>query len=373
MNVPFIDLKRQHDEILPQYIKELKNIFNESNFILGKEVGHFESDFAKYCNSRFAVGVNSGTDALFLGLLSLGIGKGDKVLVPAYTYIASALAISYTGAQPVFVDIDPLTYAIDIAELKKKIDRRVKAVIPVHLYGQPVDLPSLFKLRDRYGFKVVEDCAQAHGAEWKDDKNKWHRVGSLADVGCFSFYPTKNLGAAGDGGIITTNDKSIFMRLKRLRDYGRIDRYQHVSLGYNSRLDTVQAALLRLKLKSLDKYNKMRVAAAGYYGKLLKDIPDLTIPFISDDVRSVFHIYAVQFKNREKILSLFNKYNISALIHYPIPIHLQKVYKNLGYREGDFPAAEITSKHILSLPIFPHISKAQIEYVVSIIKKASCA
>lgn len=370
MKVPFIDLRSQHKDILPAYFQRLKYIFNNNDFILGKDVESFESDFARYCESRFAVGVNSGTDALFLGLLGLGIGKGDKVIVPVFTFIASALAVTYTGAQPVFVDVDPLTYNIDIGKLRRLLDKRVKAVMPVHLFGQPADMPGLFKLKEKFGFKIVEDCAQAHGAEWQDENKRWRKVGSHSDAGAFSFYPTKNLGGIGDGGIIVTQDADTCKRLKRLRDCGRVDRYRHSEIGYNSRLDTVQAAFLLLKLRKLNRYNKMRRAAAYEYNKRLKIIPGLELPFVADFARSVFNSYTIKLQDRDRVLSFLKERGVATSIYYPLALHLQEAYKRLGYKKGQFPAAERLSGQVLSLPIFPTITKLQIEYVAESIKKA---
>lgn len=370
MKVPFIDLYAQHREILPEYLRRLNKIFCASNFILGKEVELFEKEFARYSDSRYAVGVNSGTDALFLSLLSLGIGKGDKVIVPAFTFIATAFAVSLTAAEPVFVDIDPLTYNLDIHHLRQRLDKKVKAIIPVHLFGQPAPMQSLLELKARYGFSIVEDCAQAHGAQIQMRGGRWKKVGLTGDTGAFSFYPTKNLGAIGDAGMVITNSRKIYTQIKRLRDCGRTGRYQHSQIGYNSRLDTIQAAFLALKLKRLDRYNYLRRQAAGYYSQLLNGLEGIQLPFEPKFSRSIYHAYSVQFKHRARVLEFFRKYQIGFAIYYPLPLHLQPAYRHLGYKRGNFPVAEGVSKRIVSLPIFPQIKREQIEYVVRVIKKA---
>ncbi|MBU2541410.1 MAG: DegT/DnrJ/EryC1/StrS family aminotransferase [Candidatus Omnitrophica bacterium] len=364
-----MDLKSLHRDILPEYLKKVKNIFDSNDFILGEEVKQFESEFAVYCNVRYAVGVNSGTDALFLGLLSLGIGKNDEVIVPAFTYIASALAITYTGAKPKFVDIEESSYNIDVDSLNKAISKKTKAIMPVHLYGQPANMPQILKIADKYGLKVIEDSAQAHGADWKDSKGNWHKAGSSSDVGCFSFYPSKNLGACGDGGIVVTNSKKLYKRLLMLRDYGRTSRYDHRTIGYNSRLDTLQAAVLRLKLKKLDRANSMRKYNASIYNSLLNGCPGIKLPIVSDFARHIYHVYAIRIKNRNNLIKLLKKRKITALIHYPIPLHLQKAYKFLGYKKGDFPVSERVAKEVLSLPMYPHLKKREIEYVASCLRK----
>ncbi len=363
-----MDLKSLHQEILPQYLNKIKRIINSSSFILGEEVELFEKEFAAYCNANYAVGVNSGTDALFLGLLSLGIGKDNEVIVPAFTYIASALAITYTGAKPKFVDIEESSYNIDVAKIKKAISKKTKAIMPVHLYGQPANMPQILKLADKYGLKVIEDSAQAHGADWKDEKGVWHRAGSSSDIGCFSFYPSKNLGACGDGGIVVTNNKKLYKKLLMLRDYGRTSRYDHRTIGYNSRLDTLQAAVLRLKLKKLDEANSMRKYNASIYNSLLNGSPGIKLPIVSDFARHIYHVYAIRVGNRNNLIKMLKKKNITSLIHYPIPLHLQKAYSFLGHKKGDFPVSERVAKEVLSLPMYPHLKKREIEYVAKTLR-----
>jgi len=373
MDIPFIDLKTQYQQIKGELSRALNRTFNEGDFILGKEVRLFEEEFAKYCRTKFAVGVNSGTDALFLGLVSLGIGKGDEVIVPAFTFIATALAVSFVGARVVFVDIDEDTYNIDVRKIERAITKKTKAILVVHLFGQPADMKSILNIAKKYNLKVIEDCAQSHGAEYKfkvqSSKFKVQRVGSFGDIGCFSFYPTKNLGAFGDGGMILTNRKEIYKKLLMLRDCGRKSRYEHKILGYNSRLDTIQAAILRVKLKYLDRWNRFRREKANLYSGLLKDT-DVITPKEKDYTTHVYHIYAVRLKNRDRIIKRLNEKGINVLIHYPLPLYFQPVYRNLGYRKGDFPVTEKVSGEIISLPIYPHLEEEKIRYITDTLKQA---
>lgn len=369
MSVPFLDLSQQYKETKNDIDALLKKAIKRYDFILGEDVVIFEQEFARYCNRKFAVGVNSGTDALFLGLLSLGIGRGDEVIVPAFTYIATALAVSFTGAKPVFVDIDEKTYNIDVGRIKNAISKKTKAIIPVHLYGQPADMKPILDIAKSHNLKVIEDAAQAHGARYKISKDKWRITGSMGDIGCFSFYPTKNLGAFGDGGMVVLGDEEVYKRLRMLRDYGRRSRYEHVSLGYNSRLDTVQAAILRAKLKHLKRWNNMRRRNAKIYTDKLKGIKNIVLPYEAHYGRHVYHIYAIRIKNRDAIIEELAKRGVNVLIHYPIPIHLQKVYGNLGYRKGDFPVSERVAQEIVSLPMYPHLKETQIKFITQTLKE----
>jgi dTDP-4-amino-4,6-dideoxygalactose transaminase len=367
MKVSFVDLAAQYRQIRLPALRQLDKLCKQGNFILGQELDRFEREFAEYCGTRYAVGLNSGTDALFLGLLSLGIGRNDEVIVPAFTFIATALAVSHTHASPVFVDIDPNTYNINAQQIKKAITKKTRAIIPVHLFGQPADMDPIIKIANKYGLKVVEDAAQAHGAEYKSTVHKIRRsgcrVGSIGHIGCFSFYPTKNLGGFGDGGMVVTNNKGAYQQLRVLRDSGRVSHYQHVIKGYNSRLDALQAIVLRQKLKYLDKWNNLRRKKARIYTRLLKDNPYIICPYEAVYARHVYHIYALQVSQRDKILKHLRKKGIGALVHYPKPIHLQKAYQDLGYRRGDFPVAEKIARRIISLPMHPDLSPREIEYV----------
>lgn len=368
MKIPFLDLKPQYKIIKKDMNTALAKTMQRGDFILGKEVLEFEKQFARFHQRKFCVGLNSGTDALFLGLLSLGIGPGDEVIVPVFTFIATALAVTYTGAKPVFVDIDEKTYNIDVNKIEERITKRTKAIIPVHLYGQPADMNSIITLAKKYNLKIIEDAAQAHGAKYEVTRNKWQVVASFGDIGCFSFYPTKNLGAFGDGGAVVTDNEEAYKKLLMLRDCGRISRYEHAVIGYNSRLDTMQAAILRVKLKRLEKWNQMRRKNAKRYTELLQEVKGVIIPFEADYAYHVYHIYAVRVKNRDRIVEQLKKKGVGVLIHYPIPIHLQKVYSTLGYKKGDFPIAEKIAAEIISLPMYPHLKETHIKFIAKTIK-----
>lgn len=369
MVIQFSDLYAQHKELDKEIKKAINKVIKKSDFILGEDVKLFESEFAKFCNTRYAVGVSSGTAALFLALVAIGIKDGDEVIVPAFTYIATSFAVSYTAAKPVFVDIKEDTYNIDVDKIKKAITKNTKAIIPVHLYGQPANMPQILKIAKEYNLRVIEDTAQAHGASIRMSDGKWRIVGAIGDIGCFSFYPSKNLGAMGDGGMITTNNEEIYRKLLMLRDYGRVSKYEHGVIGYNSRLDTLQAAILRAKLKRINDWNKMRQRAAMIYNKLLKGIDEVTTPYVPDSVKHVYHVYAIRTKKRDELFRLFKEKGIGAIIHYPIPLHLQKAYRDLGYKRGDFPVSEIVAEEIISLPMHPHLKEGQIKFVVKIIKQ----
>lgn len=364
MNVQFIDFSEQYKIVKEEIDSGLKRVFEKGNFILGQEAKDFESQFSGYCDVKYGVGVNSGTDALYLAVAALGIEEGDEVIVPTFTFIATALCISYTGAKVVFADIEEDTYNIDPKKIEKLINKKTKAIIPVHIYGQPANMDEINAIAKKHKLKVIEDAAQAHGATYKGKK-----VGSLGDVACFSFYPTKSLGAFGDAGMIVTSDPKINEGALMLRDYGRQGRYEHKIKGYNSRLDTVQAVVLSAKLKRLDQWNKMRNDNALTYNKILSTVKGIKVPTIKSDRTHVFQTYAIRVKNRDKVLEGLKAKKIDALIHYPIPLHLQEAYKELKHKPGDFPVSEAVSKDILSLPMFPHMTKEQIEYVCQSVKE----
>ncbi|MBF0479702.1 MAG: DegT/DnrJ/EryC1/StrS family aminotransferase [Candidatus Omnitrophica bacterium] len=363
MNIPFIDFSQQYQTVKDKVDTGLKDVFERGAFILGQEEKNFEEAFAKYCGAKYAVGVNSGTDALYLALKSLHVGPGDEVIVPAMTFIATALAVSYTGATPVFADAEEHTFNLDPQSVKAKITSKTKAIMPVHLYGQTATMDQILAIAKEKGIFVVEDSCQGHGALYKGK-----RAGSLGDAGCFSFYPTKGLGAFGDGGIIVTSNKELADQAKMLRDYGRTDRYAHKFIGYNSRLDTVQAVVLNAKLPYLDEWNQMRIDHAAYYGKLLKGIKGVVIPTVAADRNHVYQTYAVRLTHRDKVLEGLKEKGVGVLIHYPIPVHLQEAYANLKYKKGDFPVTERLADEVLSLPMFPHMTNAQIEYVCESLK-----
>lgn len=364
MNVQFIDFTQQYQGIKDEIDIGLKQVFEKGNFILGQEVKDFETEFAQYCETTHAIGVNSGTDALYLALAALDVGVGHEVILPSFTFIATALCVSYTGAKPVFVDIEEDTCNLDPEALEKAITLKTKVIMPVHIYGQAANMEEILATAKRRDIAVIEDACQAHGAYYQGQ-----RIGSLGEVGCFSFYPTKSLGAFGDGGMIVTRDPKIHEMALMLRDYGRKGRYEHKIKGYNSRLDTVQAVILSAKLKYLDEWNKMRNDNAMYYCDLLKDVNGVKIPTIKQDRAHVFQTFAVRIKNnRNKVCEEMKKAGIGVLIHYPIPLHLQEAYQDLGYKKGDFPVSELISDEVLSLPMFPHMTEEQIEHVCETLK-----
>ncbi|MFA5099529.1 MAG: DegT/DnrJ/EryC1/StrS family aminotransferase [Candidatus Omnitrophota bacterium] len=365
MKVSFLDLHAQYRALQPDIDRAIRAVTTRQDFVLGKDVSLFEQEFAMYCSSRYCIGVNSGTDALFLCLKALGIGPGDEVIVPVFTFIATAFVVTCTGARPVFVDIDEKTFNIDVGKIERLITKRTRAVIPVHLFGQCADMRPLNSLCRKRGLAVVEDACQAHGALYKGAP-----AGTMCAAGCFSFYPTKNLGGWGDGGVIVTDKEDLYKKLRMMRDCGRKSKYEHHILGFNSRLDTLQAAVLRVKLKYLNAWNEKRIEAARLYSKMVEGVPGVDVPYEVPDCRHVYHIYAIQVDNRDKVVETLHKRDIGCMVNYPIPLHLQVVYKELGYRKGDFPVAEKLSRRIISLPMHPFITKPQIEYVVKTIKNA---
>lgn len=366
MSVPFIDFSQQHKTIAKEVDRGFKEVFRRADFILGKEAEDFERNFAHYCESQHGVGVNSGTDALYIALSALDLKAGDEVVVPTFTYIATALCVSYVGVNLVFADIEPETYNIDPKSFEKVITKKTKAVIPVHIYGQPADMDAISKISRRHGIKIIEDAAQAHGSSYQGK-----RVGSLGDAACFSFYPTKGLGGYGDGGMIVTKSKKIADMSRKLRDYGRRSRYEHELKGHNSRLDTLQAVVLNAKLKHLDAWNGMRQQVAAWYGECLKGTNGVALPIVKSGRTHVYQTFAVRLKNRKRVMEALKAQGISALIHYPIPIHLQEAYKELKHKRGDFPVAEMICNEILSLPMFPHMTKAQVKSVCDAIKESA--
>jgi len=363
MKVPFVDLCKQYQGIEKEIDEAVNAVLNKGDFVLGNAVRQFETEFAKFCQVDYGIGVGSGLDALFLSLLALGIKKDDEVITSANTFVATALAISRTGAKPVLADCDPETYNIDVARIEKAITDKTKAIIPVHLYGQPVDMDNIVDLARKYNLKIIEDACQAHGAEYKG-----RRTGSFGDIGCFSFYPSKNLGAYGDGGMVVTNDEAIAERIRILSNYGSSIKYYHVEKGFNSRLDTLQAAILSVKLKYLDEWNSKRLKVALRYNELLKDVPGVVTPVIKSYAKHVFHLYVIRVNERDALLEKLQRKQIYAGIHYPIPIYSLDCYRDLNYRNRSFPITEKYSKEIISLPIFPEIEDKQLRYVVEEVK-----
>jgi len=361
MNIPFLDLKAQYKYIKPEIDKAIKRVVDNQLFVLGEELETFENEFAEYSGIKYAVGVASGTDGLILALLSLGVGKGDEVITPANGFIASVIAITQVGAKPILVDCDPYTYQIDVKKTEKAITQKTKAILPVHLYGAPAEIDRLQEIAKRNKIFLIEDACQAHGATFNGKK-----LGTFGDLGVFSFYPGKNLGAYGDGGAIVTDRKDIYEKLSKLRNYGQVKKYYHDSFGVNSRLDEIQAAVLRVKLKKLDVWNKQRNSVAENYKKLLKDYKTQQI---IENGKSCYHIFILESKNRDGLQKYLTKNGIQTLIHYPIPIHLQKAFKHLNYKEGDFPESEKLANESLSLPIYPELKTEDLDYISQTIKK----
>lgn len=361
-NIPFVGLKRQYNEINSKIDKAIKNVLNSAHFILGEECEEFEKEFAQFTGIKYAIGVGNGSSALELSLRALEIGPGDEVLTPANSYIASASCISFVGAKPVFVDVLEDSFNIDAKKAEKLITKKTKAILPVHLYGQVADMEEILKLAKKYKLYVLEDACQAHGASFKKKK-----AGSFGDMAAFSFYPGKNLGAYGDGGMVVTNNKELADKIRMFRNYGQKEKYKHLKLGWNSRLDNLQAAVLRVKLTKLNKWNLKRLENAKLYNKLLDGLPIIT-PKIFPDYNHIFHLYVIRANKREELADFLVKKGISVQMHYPIPIHLQEAYKELKYKKGDFPITEKLAKEILSLPMFPELKIAEIKYICKAIK-----
>lgn len=356
MNIPFLDLKTPYLELKYELDEAYRRVMESGWYILGKEVEAFEDEFAFFCGVKYCVGVSSCLDALHLVLRAWGIGKGDEVIVPANTYIATWLAVTYTGATPVPVEPLEATYNIDPALIEEAITSRTKAILPVHLYGQPAEMDPIREIAARYNLKVLEDAAQAHGAKYKGK-----RTGGLGDAAGFSFYPGKNLGAFGDGGAVTTNSADLAERIRVLRNYGSKIKYINEAAGFNCRLDELQAAFLRVKLRYLDAWNERRRRLATWYMRTLPEtFPNLILPKIPNWAESCWHLFVVRTENRDNFQNLLAAHNISTLIHYPIPPHLQKAYKNLGYSVGRYPLSEQISNEVLSLPMGPHLNEATV-------------
>jgi len=359
MNIPFLDLRESYLELESEIDAAIKRVLNSGWYILGEEVDAFEREYAEYCEAKHCVAVANGLDALHLSLLALGVGVGDEVIVPSNTYIATWLAISNCGATPVPVEPNESTYNIDSSIIESAITRRTKVILPVHLYGQPVDIEPILSLAKKYNLRVLEDGAQAHGARYKKK-----RIGAHGDMCAWSFYPGKNLGAYGDGGAITTNDPELADKVRLLRNYGSRTKYVNEVRGFNSRLDSLQAAILRVKLQYLDASNELRRMIAQRYSEGLAGAP-LQLPTVPSWADPVWHLYVIQHAQRDSFAENLSKYGISTMIHYPVPPHLQPAYQDLGYREGDYIISEKIHKSILSLPIAPNMSQADLDFVIS--------
>ncbi len=359
--VPFLDLKRQYHELKGEIDAAVLGVLESCQFILGPEVTAFEEEFASYCQAPYAIGCNSGTSALHLALLAAGIGAGDEVITVPFTFVATAGAIRYTGARPVFVDIDPATFNMDPAQIEAAITPRTKAIIPVHLFGQCADMGPILEVAHRHRLMVIEDAAQAHGAEYQG-----RRAGSIGDLGCFSFYPGKNLGAYGEGGIVTTANPEYAQRIRMLRDWGAERRYHYVLQGYNYRLDSVQAAVLRVKLRYLERWTEARRANARRYAELLGGAVELPEEALGN--RHVYAVFAIQAQNRDAMQKALAADGIGTAVYYPVPIHLSQAHRDLGYGPGSFPHSEHASQRELSLPVFPELTDAEVEEVAARIR-----
>lgn len=362
--IPLIDLKAQHDAIRPELDAALAHVLDTSQFILGSEVAAFEEEFASYCNAAYAVGVSSGTSALHLALVAAGIGAGDEVITVPFTFAASVAAIEFAGARPVFVDIEPRTCTIDVTQIEAAITPRTKAILPIHLYGQPADMDPILEIATRRGLIVIEDAAQAVGAEYRG-----RRTGSLAHLACFSFYPSKNLGACGEGGMVTTNSVAYAEQLRLLRNWGQRSKYEHSIRGNNLRMHGFQGAILRVKLRHLERWTEARRAHAARYTELLAPA-GVRVPSVREDARHVYHLYTVRVVERDALMDDLRARGIETGKHYPIPVHLQPAYSDLGHHAGDFPESERAANEVLSLPMFAELTEDQIRTVAEQLKQA---
>ncbi|MEE9552886.1 MAG: DegT/DnrJ/EryC1/StrS family aminotransferase [candidate division Zixibacteria bacterium] len=364
MKVPLLDLSRQYKSIKDEINEAIQNVLDHGMFIMGPEVKELEPELAEYCGAKHGIGVASGTDALLLSLRALGVGPGDEVITSTFTFFATAGVISRLGAKPVFADIDPKTFNIDVEKIESSITDKTKAIIPVHLYGQIAEMDEICKLADDRGIPVIEDAAQAIGAKYKNRK-----AGSFGRTACYSFFPSKNLGAYGDGGFICANDDDLADLLRRLRVHGAKPKYFHSIVGYNSRLDTIQAAVLRIKLKYLPSWHEARRAKAAVYNEMLNDLKQIKTPYVQDYNYHIYHQYTLIVENREGLKAFLKQREIGLDTYYPLPLHLQECYAELGYKKGDIPIAENLAEKVISLPIFPELTELEQEYVVDSIKE----
>jgi dTDP-4-amino-4,6-dideoxygalactose transaminase len=359
MKVPFVDLPAQHQALRAELNEAIQRVMDRSDFALGQDVSLFEEEFAEFCGTQHAVGLGSGLAALELSLRALGIGPGDEVIVPAHTFMATAASVSFAGARPVLVDVDQNTYNVDAGLLGEAITPRTRAIIPVHLYGLPADMDAVLALADRHGLFVIEDACQAHGALYKG-----RRAGSLGHAAAFSFYPTKNLGGCGDGGIMVTDDAAVAEKVRAMRNCGQLRKYVHELPPFNHRMDTLQAAILRVKLRYLSDWIEDRRRNAAFYTELLAG-SDVVTPVESVEAMHVYHLYVIRSSRRDALLAHLHEKGIGAAIHYPVPVHLQPFYSDDGFYRGQFPVTERVCDQVLSLPMFPELTAEQVEYVVA--------
>ncbi|MFW6116198.1 MAG: DegT/DnrJ/EryC1/StrS family aminotransferase [bacterium] len=363
MQIPLVDLKAQYDGIQREADEAIQRVLGNTSFILGREVRDFEESFAQYVEAQEAVGVASGTAALHLAFQACGIGPGDEVITAAHTFFATAEAISQVGARPTFVDVDPRTYNMDPELVEEAISPRTKAILPVHLYGQPAEMESVRDIAERHSLWLIEDAAQAHGAEYHG-----RRCGSIGDLACFSFYPAKNLGAYGDGGMVTGNNEELLARIRRLRNHGRESKYVHQELGWGERLDALQAAILNVKLSHLEDWTKARRQHALKYTELLADCEVVT-PYEAPDVRHVYHLYVIRTPKRDELRAHLKRKEIGAGVHYPVPLHRQPAYLDQGYQDLRLPVTEQLANEVLSLPMYPELTESHVMYVVEAVKE----
>jgi dTDP-4-amino-4,6-dideoxygalactose transaminase len=362
--IPFLDLEAQYRSIRSDVEAAVQAVLDSRQYILGTFVREFEEAFSAYCGARHAVAVNSGTSALHLALLASGVGNGDEVITVPFTFVATVAAVQYCGGRPVYVDIDPRTFNIDTASIEKAITPRTKAILPVHLFGQPADMDPIIKIAKAHNLRVVEDAAQAHGAEYRGK-----RTGTLGDVACFSFYPTKNLGACGEGGMVTTNNDDLAQQIRLLRDWGADRKYHHLIPGFNYRMEGLQGAILNVKLKHLEAWTEQRRAAAAVYDELLAG-SNVEIPAAISDVRHVYHTYTIRSSERDTLEQRLTASGVQTAIHYPIPVHLQPAYSDNRYPIGSLPESERAAQEVLSLPMYPELTCGQIQSVSTVINRS---
>jgi len=363
MNIPFLSFEIVNKQIKPEITSAFEEVFDDAWYVMGKRVTAFEQEYAAFNNVQHAIGISNGLDALHIALKTLGVGAGDEVIVPAHTYIATALAVSYAGATPIFVEPDPFTYNIDVTKIEAAITAKTKAIMPVHLYGQACNMEVIERIAIQHGLYIVEDNAQAHAATWN---GKY--TGSWGHINATSFYPGKNLGALGDAGAVTTNDNEFAAKASMLRNYGSVEKYHHEVIGYNQRLDELQAAFLSVKLKYIEDWTKQRQAIASQYYELLQGVGDLILPFVASEATHVYHLFVIRTSKRDTLQTYLQQNGISTLIHYPIPVHLQEAYQSLGHKNGSFPLAEMIASTCLSLPIWPGMSEIEVEMVAKKIR-----
>lgn len=363
MSIPLLDVQAQYNSIKEEIESAVLDVLRSGRYILGPKVEEFEKSIADYCDVKYAIGVANGTDALVLSLDAIGVGPGDEVITSPFTFFASAESISRLGATPVFVDIDPSTYNLVPEQVHKKITSRTKAIIPVHIFGQPADMDAINDIAAKHGIKVIEDACQAIGAQYKGKK-----IGSLGDIACFSFFPSKNLGGAGDGGMVVTSNKEIADRVRILRQHGSTRKYHHGLIGYNSRLDALQVAILQVKLKYIDAWNDARRQKAHYYNKLFAG-SNIVTPVELDYVKHAYHLYIIRVPNRAEVESLLKEKGIGHGVYYPVPLHLQDAYESLGYKLGDLPVSEAASHETMAIPLYPELKTEDMELIAGLVKQ----